>query len=264
MERTPNGTNGTNGKRCIARAAGAAVLAAGLIAGGIWGFNATTAQGSGGTPGSGGTTSMTASADPERPASAEKATKAMKDSVPKPLANAGEYGENVYDAAKVGDWKTADQKVVSLRDSASQLTAGSSQERSALRSEITSLEKAVSQQEARTAQLESNQVTLTVAEMSAGYSNPVPVDVTKLDYLGRELEIWAASGNQQKLDQTSAQIQSTWQSVRPQVVANGGTAEAQKFDAIVQQVKQAQSPSQHGDLAKPVLDQVDYLEKVFA
>lgn len=261
MERTPNGTNGKNGKRRIARAAGAAVLAAGLIAGGVWGFNATTAQGSGGTPGSGGTTPMTASADPERPASAEKAT---KDSVPKPLANAGEYGENVYDAAKVGDWKTADQKVVSLRDSASQLTAGSSQERSALRSEITSLEKAVSQRDARAAQLESNQVTLTVAEMSAGYSNPVPVDVTKLDYLGRELEIWAASGNQKKLDQTSAQIQSTWQSVRAQVVANGGTAEAQKFDAIVQQVKQAQSPSQHGDLAKPVLDQVDYLEKVFA
>jgi ATP-dependent DNA ligase len=113
---------------------------------------------------------MTASADPERPASSEKATKG---SVPKPLASAGEYGENVYDAAKTGDWKTADQKVASLKDSASRLTAGSSQERSALRSEITSLEKAVSQRYARAAQLESNQVTLTVAEMSAGYSNPV-------------------------------------------------------------------------------------------
>jgi hypothetical protein len=204
---------------------------------------------------------MTASADPERPASAEKAAKG---SVPKPLANTGEYSENVYDAAKTGDWKTADQKVGALRDSASQLTAGSSQERSALRSDITSLEEAVSQRDARASQLQSNQVTLTVAEMSAGYSNPVPVDVTKLDYLGRDLEIWAASGDQQKLDQTSAQIQSTWQSVRPQVVANGGTAEAQNFDATVQQVQQAQSPDQYGSLAKPVLDQVDYLEKVFA
>lgn len=254
-----------NRKGRIARAASAVVLAVGLLAGGIWGINATTAQGAGGAPGSNGAAPMVASADAEQPANAEaSAGKATKGSVPKPLANAGEYGENVYDAAKLGDWQTAEQKVAALRDSASRLTAGPSQERAALRTEITSLEKAVSQRDARAAQLESNQVTLTVAEMSAGYQNPVPVDVTKLDYLGRELEIWASSSNQQQLDKTAADIQSAWQSVRPQVIESGGTAEAQKFDGIVQQVQQAKSPDQHGALAKPVLDQVDYLEKVFA
>lgn len=245
----------------FARTAGAAVLAVGLLAGGIWGVNATTAQGAGGSPGANGSAPMVAPADTEQPASSEKVTKG---SVPKPLANAGEYGENVYDAARMGDWQTADQKVSALKDSASALSAGSAQQRTALDSQITSLEKAVAQRDTRAAQLESNQVTLTVAEMSVGYQNPVPVDVTKLDYLGRELQIWSASGNQQQLDRTAAEIQSTWQSVRPQVVANGGAAEAHKFDGIVAQLDQAQSPQQHAALAQPVLAQVDYLEKVFA
>ena len=123
MERTHNR------KGRIARAGGAVVLAAGLVAGGIWGLGAATAQGAGGSPGSG-STPMTAAADPEQPAGAEKAAKT---SVPTSLTNTGEYGENVYDAAKAGDWKTAGQKVAALKDSASQINAGSSQDRTALR-----------------------------------------------------------------------------------------------------------------------------------
>ena len=34
--------------------------------------------------------------------------------VPKALADAGEYGENLYDYAKVNDWKHADARLVAL------------------------------------------------------------------------------------------------------------------------------------------------------
>ena len=75
------------------------------------------------------------------------------------------------------------------------------------------------------------------------------MDVTKLGHLGRELEIRSASSHQQQLDKTAADIQSTWQSVRPRVIANGGTAEAQKFDATV---KQVQSTGQYGSKRRKI------------
>ena len=37
-------------------------------------------------------------------------------SVPTSLANAGEYGENVYDYAKANDWKNADVKLAALKE----------------------------------------------------------------------------------------------------------------------------------------------------
>src|SRR6266404_665243 len=49
------------------------------------------------------------------PVSARSAATAG-DGVPSSLANAGEYGENVYDYAKANDWKNADVKLAALRD----------------------------------------------------------------------------------------------------------------------------------------------------
>lgn len=100
--------------------------------------------------------------------------------------------------------------------------------------------------------------------MSARYSDPVPVDIVKLEYLGVEFEMWAAAGNQRKLDQIAAEIQRTWLSVRPEVLANGGTFEAREFDETVKHVEQAVSPGQYERLARTILDRAGDLKKVFA
>ena len=44
-----------------------------------------------------------------------------EESVPASLSNAGEYGENVYDYAKAKDWKSANTKMVALRDAVEQV-----------------------------------------------------------------------------------------------------------------------------------------------
>lgn len=41
--------------------------------------------------------------------------------VPPSLANVGEYGENIYDAAKAGNWTTAADKLRGLKDAAHQV-----------------------------------------------------------------------------------------------------------------------------------------------
>lgn len=198
---------------------------------------------------------------------AQQAPTGAKDAaaVPKPLENSGHYGESVYDAVKIGDWKKAATELASLKDATAQLrdTHGSG-DTARLSTDVATLEEAVAAKNEQAALLASNKVTLEAANLSASYKTPAPVEVTKLDYYGRQLEIQAAANDTAGLRQTASEIQKTWDKVGPQVVASGGSAEAKQFDATVAQLQQAKSPDQYGKLAGPVLDQVDLLERVFA
>ena len=52
---------------------------------------------------------------PSAPVAAQTVTDSpAKGEVPKALADAGEYGENLYDYAKVNDWKHAEARLVAL------------------------------------------------------------------------------------------------------------------------------------------------------
>lgn len=247
----------TETKSGYKRRIAAVVVAAGLLAATVAGCGAV-AQGNQGSNQSNATGTQTSA--PAKSAS----TNAGAATVPKPLAAAGEYAENVYDAAKAKDWKTADEKLAALKDSTAQLggTSGVG-DLGTLRADTAALEKAVGARDQQAALLASNKATFDAANLSASFDNPVPVAVTKLDYYGRQVEVQAASGDTAALKQTAAEVKSTWDGVRAQVVKNGGAAEAKKFDGLVAQLQQANTPGQYGKLATPILDQVDYLEKVF-
>ncbi|MEA5554728.1 hypothetical protein VB713_27760 [Anabaena cylindrica UHCC 0172] len=106
-------------------------------------------------------------------------------------------------------------------------------------------------------------MTLLAANITKEFEPKVPVEVTLLDYYGRELEIWSATGNTSQLKKTASEMRRTWNAVRPSILARGGTAQVQKFDGLVASVEAAKSSKDYGRLATPVLDEVDNLEKVF-
>lgn len=187
------------------------------------------------------------------------------ESVPKSLADAGEFGENVYDYAKANDWKKADAKVASLKDAATRVRA-EIQDQSArvdgLDANVAAVERAVTAKDRQAAMREANHVTFSVAEMTTAYKLTVPVEVTNLDYYGRELEIWAASNDASKLQTTATQMKNTWDALRPSIESHNA-AEAKKFGSLVTQLDAAKTASDYARLAKPILDEVDNLEKVF-
>lgn len=187
-------------------------------------------------------------------------------SPPKSLADAGEYGENIYDLAKVNNWPGAQAKLDALKNAAKKLQTegvGTGSEVSQVGRAIVSLEQAVTAKDRQATMREANQITLIVANMTAQYKLVVPVEVTKLDYLGRELEIWSAANDTGKLEQTSQTIRQTWNAIRPSVEAHGGTAEAKKFEELVSETERAKSATDYQRVAKRLLDEVDNLEKVF-
>lgn len=198
------------------------------------------------------------------PASA-RASKTAGESVPQTLADAGEYGENVYDAAKVNDWKTANAKLASLKEAAKQVRADVGNQAAAedrLDANVAALAGAVSAKDRPAAMREANQVTFDVANMTAAYKLSVPVEVTKLDYYGRELEVWAQAKDANKLQATARETRQTWDALRPSIEAKSAK-EAKKFDALVARVESAKTPADYARVATPVLDEVDNLEKLY-
>lgn len=184
---------------------------------------------------------------------------------PKALEDAGEYSENVYDMVKVNDWENASAKLALLKGSISRLAPEkqSADAHAALESSLAILNNAVSVKDRKIAMREANQITLHVAELHAPYKMDVPVEITKLDYYGRELEVWAAENNTRKLQNTVVSMRKTWDAVRPAVETRNGKAEAAEFSVLLGKLESSKSPKAYQQLAGPVLDQVDKLEKVF-
>jgi hypothetical protein len=186
-------------------------------------------------------------------------------SVPTSLANAGEYGENIYDYAKANDWKNAGVKLAALKDAAGKVRTEVKNKSAAvdrLDGQVAALDRAVAAKDRQATMREANQVTLDVANMTAAYKLSVPVDVVKLDYYGRELEVWAQAQDPTKLQATAADMRRTWDSLRPSIQAHSAT-EAKKFETLVAQVESAKTSADYARAAAPVLNEVDNLEKLF-
>ena len=186
--------------------------------------------------------------------------------IPASLPKIGELGENVYDLAKARDWTKTAEKLAALEDAVKGLAADSAAARAdkdRLKAHMAALGKAVTAKDRQAAMREANRVTLIAANLTEPFDPKVPVDVTRLDYYGRELEVWAAAGDKDRLKATATAMRKTWDRLRPAVVAHKGAAEAKQVDELMAQVEAAKSSREYGLVATPVLEAVDQLEKVF-
>jgi len=182
------------------------------------------------------------------------------------IDDVGRYGESIYDMAKVSDWKQAASDLAWLKKAAGKLPAevnGNGREQVQLDDTIQALDQAITEKNWGRATREANQITWIGADLAAPFKPLVPIEVTRLDYYGRQLEISSSQKDQARLKATAADMVIAWNALRPPLEAAGGVSEAERFGKLVAQVQAAQSPADFGKLATPVLDEVDNLEKVF-
>ena len=188
--------------------------------------------------------------------------------VPAALFDVSEDSEDLYDQAFAANWKKASAALAKIsRDDARLLrTQPSLHARSArIGALITAVKRQIAAQDRPAALRDINQMTRLTIEMSAAYTEPIPVAVSLLDFYGRELQLWAIADNSAHLKSTLSALQTTWQSVRPQVVARPhGANAARAFDAMVARAHAAQTPAKIAKVAPPLLEEVDRLENVFS
>lgn len=185
--------------------------------------------------------------------------------IPKAINDVGTFGEDLYDGVKGGNWANAKALLDSLHAAARQLPTEDriQSQRTDLDSAIANLDKSIGSHNRSAALEAANHVTFLSAQMTTPYHGPTPTEVLLLDYYGRELEIWAAQKNLDKLKETAAALSSTWKALRPTVVKQGGGSAAGRTDALVARIKAAKSAPEYARVATPFLDEVDELEKVF-
>jgi hypothetical protein len=184
---------------------------------------------------------------------------------PKSLADVGEFGENLYDEAKANDWAKASAKHQDLQKAATELAVemkGADLRR--LDAAVTAIGRAVAAKDRAAAMRQANQVTLIAADLNEPFKPQIPSAVTRLDVYGRELEMGAEAKDQTQIKAAVAGLRKNWDSVKAAVRAKGGNAEARKFDGLVMQAEAVKTPEAAAKVAKPILDEVDNLEKVFA
>jgi hypothetical protein len=176
----------------------------------------------------------------------------------------GHNAENLYDWARSGDWAKAQADLTALKTALANLkSTGQATDLHGADELLAAIEKAVQAHDARALMHAANDMTRSAAEITRQFDQKVPVEVTLLDYYGRELELWAEEGNTARLNETRTKLRETWDKVRPGVVAKGGNTEAAQFDALVAQLAKATTPKDFTAVATPILNSVDALENVF-
>lgn len=186
--------------------------------------------------------------------------------IPKTLIDMGEYSENIYDFTKAADWKNSEAKFNQLKSTAKRAHLDVKKEnldQSALDTTIDTLEKDIIARDRHASMREANQMTLIVINLTSSYPQSIPPEITKLDYYGRELEIWAAVNDIKKLHVIAQEMRRTWEGIRPLLEARGDITEAKKFENLIVQIEHAKSASDYSNLAKLVLEEVDNLENIF-
>jgi len=195
---------------------------------------------------------------------APTAVAAQPPHIPRALADAGEHAENLYDAAKANDWRTAEHRLQALEGDVARLradTATSAAARS-LADELAELRQSVPKHQRQTTMAEANEITLTVANLTEPYAPKIPVEVTRLDYYGRELELWSETGTATRLERAVQGLRREWDHVHAPVEARSPKV-ANRFDALVARVERAKGAAELHQLSQEELDEVDELEGVF-
>jgi hypothetical protein len=137
-----------------------------------------------------------------------------------------------------------------------------------LQARAAALKRIVARGKAIEVALSANRAFSLVPALFAVYRDPVPADVTRLDYFDFEAKLEALAGDRGALQDAARGLAEVWRRLREPVAVAGGRVPAAAFDAHVRTLRRlvrdgAGSRAIAGE-AQHGLDLVDELEAVYA
>lgn len=183
------------------------------------------------------------------------------------VAIVGSQAENAYDAAQGSDWATASTIADTIRGAMSGL-ARSEIKGGRLSTEapcwVAAFENAISRREAPDAARAANELTRVAAELSRPLMPPVPVEVTLLDYFGREVQLAVSAGDTVRASSAIQEAGHAWTAIKRLVTTRpGGEAQARVFSQAMDHLATARTSGERISAAAVILDEVDNLERLF-
>lgn len=274
MTSTSSGTDrATEGRRRKAIAGGLAALAiagAGIGIGSAVGADSTPPQpaavaAASAADGNGG------SAPPGAPVSGSAPGRATS-AVPKPLADIEAQAEDIVDKVAVGDWAAVTQDVSTMRTdwAAYAPTAPSAgvpvATSDAFTAALDRLGTAAAAQDAAGTAQAANDASGATVEMLARYDLGHPVEIGRLDVLGRQVVIDAGKGDFSAATAQIHQAERQLAAVQPSLAAQGGDqvlAQTRATLAEMQRMADAKDGAGLTTQAKVLLEVVDGMERLY-
>ena len=192
--------------------------------------------------------------------------------VPKPLADIEAQAEDIVDKVAVGDWAAVNQDVTTMRADWTTFgpTAGSAGVPAATAGAFTTaLDRlgvaAAAQDAAGTAQA-ANDASAATVEMLGRYDLGYPVEIGRLDVIGRQVVIDAGAGDFQAASGQIGQAEQQLAAAQPSLVAQGGDQVVTQTRATLvemQRLADARNADGLTTQAKVLLEVVDGMERLY-
>ncbi len=112
--------------------------------------------------------------------------------------------------------------------------------------------------------LVANQITNLLIDLQKHYAHSVPLQIARMDYLGREIVLLARiNNNYSLLTERISEMDRTWKSLREIIFKKGGEKVASQMDQIIETMHKGVSMPQIIKQGNTILDLVDELEALF-
>jgi hypothetical protein len=186
----------------------------------------------------------------------------VADQRPLALSEVDDSARYLFEYARDAKWMQANGQLDTLQRAVGDLPIGlrPADVAAALRNRIRELPDDVSRHERIRTMEAANAITESVIGLSAAFQSPVPAQVPRLAYLGRQIEVGIAAGRKAAIARAVAEIRQTWDELRPELEGRGHRADVRRMTDIVVSLETTKETAEDAALARDELATVSHLE----
>ncbi len=192
--------------------------------------------------------------------------------LPKAIYSTGEAAEDLVDYAQSANWGKIKLKIDEINNLYSSYRSDvihnklSPQLLDFYSFYVEQLNKDLTAKQGDRIAFDANQITGIGVDFENHFSHKIPPEVSRLDYLGREILLEAKANNSIAVNRRLSDIDEIWTVLKPVVIFKHGVKQAAEFERLVSKIKSLKGKLNSVEFKQTVnkySDQIDKLEKLF-
>ncbi len=192
--------------------------------------------------------------------------------LPKAIYSTGEAAEDLVDYAQSANWGKIKLKIDEINNLYSSYRSEVIHNKLSLQlldfysHYVEQLNKDISLKQTDRIAFAANQITGIGVDFENHFNHKISPEVSRLDYLGRELLLEAKDNNSVAVNRRLGDIDETWAGLKPVIISKHGNKQAAEFERLVSKIKSLKGKLYSVEFKQTVnkySDQIDRLEKLF-
>lgn len=192
--------------------------------------------------------------------------------LPKAIYSTGEAAEDLVDYAQSANWGKIKLKIDEINNLYNSYRSEVIHNKLSLQlldfysHYVEQLNKDISLKQTDRIAFAANQITGIGVDFENHFNHKISPEVSRLDYLGRELLLEAKDNNSVAVNRRLGDIDETWAGLKPVIISKHGNKQAAEFERLVSKIKSLKGKLNSVEFRQTVnkySDQIDRLEKLF-